>query len=123
MLKLAIAQLNYTVGDLTGNAGTTIAHMQRAAHEGAGRLANAPGDGLRIGLAGDGRPFDDDDLFPVRGPFQEAERDAARQREADRRLDSPRGLGDTRPPQPSTGGVRGGPNPAPSTFTGVHTHA
>src|ERR1700761_6334148 len=30
------------------------------------------------------------------------------------RLDSARGVGDTRPPSPSTGGVRGGPNPAPT---------
>lgn len=35
MLKLAIAQLNYTVGDFAGNTDKTVRHMQRAAAEGA----------------------------------------------------------------------------------------
>lgn len=35
MLKLAIAQLNYTVGDVAGNAAAMIRHMERAANEGA----------------------------------------------------------------------------------------
>jgi NAD+ synthase (glutamine-hydrolysing) len=35
MLRLAIAQLNYTVGDFAGNAATIIGHMQRAAGQGA----------------------------------------------------------------------------------------
>lgn len=35
MLKLAIAQLNYTVGDLAGNASAMIRHMDRATKEGA----------------------------------------------------------------------------------------
>jgi NAD+ synthase (glutamine-hydrolysing) len=35
MLKLAIAQLNYTVGDFTGNVDAIIGHMLRAATEGA----------------------------------------------------------------------------------------
>src|SRR6185312_1866994 len=33
--------------------------------------------------------------------------------ERSERLDSAPGIRDTRPPSPSTGGVRGGPNPAP----------
>ncbi len=35
MLKLAIAQLNYTVGDIAGNAAAMIRHMERAAEKGA----------------------------------------------------------------------------------------
>lgn len=35
MLKLAIAQLNYTVGDMAGNTAATIRHMDRAVEEGA----------------------------------------------------------------------------------------
>ncbi|TCS35636.1 NAD+ synthase (glutamine-hydrolysing) [Paucimonas lemoignei] len=35
MLKLAIAQLNYMVGDFAGNTETTIRHMRRASQEGA----------------------------------------------------------------------------------------
>ena len=40
------------------------------------------------------------------------------------RLDSAPGVGDTRPPSPSTGGVRGGPNPAPThRERSPHPHA
>ncbi|MES2299955.1 MAG: NAD+ synthase [Pseudomonadota bacterium] len=35
MLKIAIAQLNVTVGDFAGNVATTLAHMRQAAEEGA----------------------------------------------------------------------------------------
>ena len=35
MLKLAIAQLNYTVGDMAGNTAATIRNMDRAAEAGA----------------------------------------------------------------------------------------
>lgn len=35
MLKLAIAQLNYTIGDFAGNAAATIDGMHRAASRGA----------------------------------------------------------------------------------------
>lgn len=35
MLKLAVAQLNYTVGDFAGNVATTVKHMRQAAEHGA----------------------------------------------------------------------------------------
>jgi NAD+ synthase (glutamine-hydrolysing) len=35
MFKIAIAQLNYTIGDFVGNAAMTIAHMARASQQGA----------------------------------------------------------------------------------------
>ena len=38
MLKIALAQLNYTVADFDGNVAATIAHMQRAAANGADLL-------------------------------------------------------------------------------------
>lgn len=35
MLKLAVAQLNYTIGDFAGNTAAIVRHMRRAAEEGA----------------------------------------------------------------------------------------